>query len=62
MVKEKADHQRLYDIDGFKKRAACVCVKNENENEVNLFLHIIRAIFIRIYAFLHLFQGPINIK
>ncbi len=34
MVKEKADHQRLYDRDGFKKRAACVCVKNENENEV----------------------------
>lgn len=36
MVKEKADHQRLYDRDGFKKRAACVCVKNENENEVLL--------------------------
>lgn len=36
MVKEKADHQRLYDMDGFKKRAACVCVKNENENEVLL--------------------------
>lgn len=34
MVKEKAD--RIYDIDGFKKRAACVCVKNENENEVLL--------------------------
>lgn len=36
MVKEKAQHQRLYDVDGFKKRAACVCVKNENENEVLL--------------------------
>jgi len=37
MVKEKADHQRYYDMDGFKKRAACVCVKNENENEVTSF-------------------------
>lgn len=36
MVKEKGPHQRHYDVDGFKKRAACVCVKNENENEVLL--------------------------
>jgi diphosphoinositol-polyphosphate diphosphatase len=34
MVKEKAVNQRLYDVDGYRKRAACVCVKNENENEV----------------------------
>ena len=34
MVKERADQQRFYDNDGYKKRAACVCVKNENENEV----------------------------
>ncbi len=32
MVKPKT--QRLYDHDGYRKRAACVCVKNENENEV----------------------------
>lgn len=36
MVKEKSTHQRYYDVDGFKKRAACVCVRNENENEVLL--------------------------
>ena len=34
MVKERSDNQRSYDNDGYKKRAACVCVKNENENEV----------------------------
>ena len=34
MVKEKSD--RNYDMDGFKKRAACVCVKNDNENENSL--------------------------
>lgn len=27
---------RCYDKDGFKIRAACVCVRNENENEVLL--------------------------
>jgi diphosphoinositol-polyphosphate diphosphatase len=37
MVKERSDNQRSYDNDGYKKRAACVCVKNENENEVNIF-------------------------
>ena len=36
MVKQKAEHQRFYDKDGYKKRAACVCVKNEHENEVNI--------------------------
>lgn len=36
MVKERADHQRIYDNDGYKKRAACVCVKNEQESEVLL--------------------------
>ena len=34
MVKEKPDNQRIYDIDGYKKRAACVCVRNETETEV----------------------------
>lgn len=36
MVKQKAQFERFYDSDGFRKRAACVCVKNENENEVLL--------------------------
>ena len=36
MVKEKPKCQRSYDIDGYRKRAACVCVKNEHENEVLL--------------------------
>lgn len=39
MVKEnsnKPEQKRVYDVDGFKKRAACVCVKNENEAEVLL--------------------------
>lgn len=37
MAKEKSnkpEQKRVYDVDGFKKRAACVCVKNENETEV----------------------------
>ena len=40
MVKERTD-QRFYDNDGYKKRAACVCVKNENENEVYFELFLI---------------------
>ncbi|OXA62955.1 diphosphoinositol polyphosphate phosphohydrolase 1 isoform X3 [Folsomia candida] len=36
MVKEKPNSTRLYDSDGFRKRAACVCVKNEQEAEVLL--------------------------
>lgn len=34
MVKEKPGSIRVYDEDGFRRRAACICVKNELENEV----------------------------
>lgn len=36
MVKEKEESTRIYDNEGYKKRAACVCVKNESESEVLL--------------------------
>jgi len=36
MVKEKPNSTRLYDQDGFRQRAACICVKNETEAEVLL--------------------------
>ncbi|XP_013777798.1 diphosphoinositol polyphosphate phosphohydrolase 1-like isoform X1 [Limulus polyphemus] len=36
MEKEKSNSIRTYDEDGFIRRAACLCVKNEDENEVLL--------------------------
>lgn len=47
MMKLKPNQTRTYDGDGFKKRAACLCFKNEREEEVRLsqcdavFLHLI---------------------
>lgn len=35
MVKEKPGSTRIYDEDGFKRRAACICVRSESENEVD---------------------------
>lgn len=35
MVKDKPNSIRTYDEDGFRKRAACLCVKNELEDEVS---------------------------
>lgn len=34
MVKDKPNSIRTYDEDGFRKRAACICVRNELEDEV----------------------------
>lgn len=34
MVKEKHNSTRTYDLDGFRRRAACVCVKDTREQEV----------------------------
>ncbi|XP_059470643.1 diphosphoinositol polyphosphate phosphohydrolase NUDT4B [Neocloeon triangulifer] len=36
MVKEKPNSTRIYDKDGFRRRAACICVKSPQENEVLL--------------------------
>lgn len=36
MVKDKPNSIRTYDQDGFRKRAACLCVRNELEDEILL--------------------------
>ncbi|KAG5681633.1 hypothetical protein PVAND_011049 [Polypedilum vanderplanki] len=36
MVKEKSSNSRTFDDDGFRRRAACVCVRSEDESEVLL--------------------------
>uniref|UniRef100_A0A8C2Z7W3 diphosphoinositol-polyphosphate diphosphatase n=1 Tax=Cyclopterus lumpus TaxID=8103 RepID=A0A8C2Z7W3_CYCLU len=36
MMKFKPNQTRTYDGEGFKRRAACLCFKNENEDEVLL--------------------------
>ncbi|XP_020290318.1 diphosphoinositol polyphosphate phosphohydrolase 1 isoform X2 [Pseudomyrmex gracilis] len=36
MVKEKANSIRIYDSEGYRRRAACICVKNDLEDEVLL--------------------------
>lgn len=35
MVKEKANSIRIYDSEGYRRRAACICVKNDLEDEVS---------------------------
>lgn len=35
MVKEKPNSTRIYDKDGFRQRAACICVRSDDENEVS---------------------------
>jgi diphosphoinositol-polyphosphate diphosphatase len=34
MVKEKPNSTRIYDEEGFRRRAACICVRSELEKEV----------------------------
>lgn len=34
MMKLKSNQTRTYDGDGYKKRAACLCFRNESEEEV----------------------------
>lgn len=39
MVKEKPNSTRVYDKDGFRRRAACICVRSDAETEVSLIDH-----------------------
>lgn len=60
MVKEKPNSIRIYDSEGYRRRAACICVKSDLEDEVSLtegtvhwhlflfFLHFITT-YIQIY-------------
>lgn len=34
MVKEKPNSIRVYDEDGFRRRAACICIRSDDESEV----------------------------
>lgn len=34
MMKFKANQTRTYDGEGFKRRAACLCFRNDKEDEV----------------------------
>lgn len=43
MVKEKPGSTRIYDEDGFRRRAACICVRNDSENEVRYILVLVFA-------------------
>ena len=54
MVKEKPGSTRIYDQDGFRRRAACICVKSESENEVSFFKMSI--IFTKIIFKLYLYE------
>lgn len=35
MVKEKPNSIRIYDDEGFRRRAACICVRSDAETEVS---------------------------
>lgn len=37
MVKEKPNQVRIYDKDGFRRRAACICVRSDAESEVRIY-------------------------
>lgn len=39
MVKEKPNSTRIYDKDGFRQRAACICVRTIDEDEVRVNSH-----------------------
>jgi len=36
MVKDKPNSTRLYDEDGYRRRAACVCINSNDPNQVLL--------------------------
>lgn len=40
MVKDKPNSTRIYDEDGYRRRAACVCIKECDQNQVSLSLSI----------------------
>lgn len=44
-MKDKPNSARIYDEDGFRRRAACICVRKDSD-EVVIILNIINIDFI----------------
>lgn len=65
MVKDKPDQTRIYDADGFRQRAACLCVKNESESEVtyqNKFKKIIDSLLSLNINYVQAFLEKVTLK
>ena len=43
MVKEKPNSIRIYDDEGFRRRAACICVRSDAETEVSIVVLLLRC-------------------
>lgn len=52
MVKEKPNSIRIYDSEGYRRRAACICVKNDLEDEVSQQMAVDIFPFINIAIFI----------
>jgi hypothetical protein len=57
MVKEKPDQIRTYDKDGYKRRAACLCFRDEKEDEVKMFVYILFTFFSTMF---HLYDNRLS--
>lgn len=59
MVKEKPNSIRTYDKDGFRRRAACLCFRDQKEEEVcnsvfKIFIIIIFIFIITPHVIMHM--------
>lgn len=54
MVKEKPNSTRTYDAEGFRRRAACICVRSALENEVRLRTLLASSLSFAFYSNLHI--------
>ena len=46
-MKNKPNSIRTYDSDGFRRRAACVCVRDDSEIEVRI-IQIFRFVYLKL--------------
>lgn len=46
MVKEKPNSIRIYDDEGFRRRAACICVRSDAETEVSITIGLFTSLLI----------------
>jgi len=38
-MKDKPNSTRIYDEDGFRRRAACICVRNDSDEVITISLY-----------------------
>lgn len=50
-MKDKPNSTRIYDEDGFRRRAACICVRKDSDEVISNYYYIVKHFLVALCAY-----------